>query len=55
MFLWGMLAGAGTVILLEIGIAGIFGWNLGKEICEQQDYKNNIIYPADDSNLKGEE
>lgn len=48
MFLWGMLAGAGAIILLEIGVVCIFGWALGNEIVEERHYWDNIVYPATD-------
>ena len=32
MIWWGILIGAGSVLLLETIIVSIFGWTLGKEI-----------------------
>ena len=42
-----MLAGAGVILLLEIGVIVTLGLMMGKEIHEEREYWDNVFYPAE--------
>ena len=55
---WGILIGAGGILLIEAGVIIAFGISLGKEMHERYERANNTFYPAatpEDRQLKAGE